>query len=166
MVATSLASLRTATVLLGYFLHPRHAEDMRTLITTKRILWTRISDFVVYYYRWLIGKDFGFIRDDANMWLEDPEYFTNVGKSFLNPVDFWRHVKTEGHATKLPDLAIVVLSIAVNTATCERLYSELGAIHSPNRNRLNPKKTLQIHHVRKHVRDQLPSDRNGNPRLL
>lgn len=61
---------------------------------------------------------------------------------------YWKQV-----AYKYPllsTLAIKVLSIAVNTATCERLFSALGAIQSPARNRLQAEKPYI---VQKRVRD-------------
>jgi hypothetical protein len=39
--------------------------------------------------------------------------------------------------SKLPELALTILSIAVNTATCERLFSELALILTPRRNRMS-----------------------------
>ncbi|KAG1706479.1 hypothetical protein DVH05_001628 [Phytophthora capsici] len=47
-----------------------------------------------------------------------------------------------------------VLSIAVNTATCERLFSELGIIHTAKRSRLASDKTLDIQTVAQHVRQR------------
>ncbi|KAE8913951.1 hypothetical protein PF003_g1794 [Phytophthora fragariae] len=55
----------------------------------------------------------------------------------------------------LPKLAIRVLSIAVNTATCERLFSELGLILTAKRNKLNSSKALDYHIIAKHVRQRL-----------
>ncbi|KAG3007262.1 hypothetical protein PC116_g3554 [Phytophthora cactorum] len=43
--------------------------------------------------------------------------------------EFWESVATQRPKIMLPKLAMRVLSIAVNTATCERLFSELGAIN-------------------------------------
>ena len=77
--------------------------------------------------------------------------------------EFWHHVKCERRAQKLPLLAITIFSSAVNTATCERLFSELGAIHSPTRNRMNPDKVRQIHAVRKGVRDKNGVAAGSNP---
>ena len=49
-------------------------------------------------------------------------------------------------------LANVVLSVAVNTATCERVFSEWGIIHTARRNRLAVEKVKQIGIVRTNVR--------------
>ncbi|EEY67758.1 uncharacterized protein PITG_23118 [Phytophthora infestans T30-4] len=55
--------------------------------------------------------------------------------------------------SKLPDLALVILSIAVNTATCERYFSELALIHTAKRNRMSPDKARKLALVRKKVRE-------------
>ncbi|KAG6951353.1 hypothetical protein JG687_00013669 [Phytophthora cactorum] len=51
-----------------------------------------------------------------------------------------------------------VLSIAVNTATCERLFSGLGLIHTAKRNRMAASKALDFHLVAKHVRQRAQKD--------
>jgi hypothetical protein len=53
---------------------------------------------------------------------------------------------------ELPDLAIAILAIAVNTATCERLFSGVGLIHTTIRNKMTSAKALLIHWVRKRTR--------------
>uniref|UniRef100_K3X228 HAT C-terminal dimerisation domain-containing protein n=1 Tax=Globisporangium ultimum (strain ATCC 200006 / CBS 805.95 / DAOM BR144) TaxID=431595 RepID=K3X228_GLOUD len=54
---------------------------------------------------------------------------------------------------KLPRLALTVLSITVNTATCERLFSELALIHTAIRNRMTSNKARQIQAVRQQSRE-------------
>jgi hypothetical protein len=67
--------------------------------------------------------------------------------------DYWSAVKIEltelGRSTELPELTITILSITVNTATCERLFSELGLIHTAIRSKLSLQKLLLIHALRK-----------------
>ncbi|KAG3114971.1 hypothetical protein PI125_g5975 [Phytophthora idaei] len=58
------------------------------------------------------------------------------------PWEFWESVATQRPKIMLPKLAMRVLSIAVNTATCERLFSGLGAIHTAKRNRLDANRLL------------------------
>jgi hypothetical protein len=63
--------------------------------------------------------------------------------------DYWSAVRddlqTRGRSTELPDLAIAILTIAVNMATCERQFSELGLIHTTIRNKMTSAKALLIH---------------------
>ncbi|GMF19202.1 unnamed protein product [Phytophthora fragariaefolia] len=56
--------------------------------------------------------------------------------------------------SKLPELAAVILSIAVNTATCERYFSELASIHTAIKNRMKIDKARKLSLVRKAVREQ------------
>ncbi|KAL4100335.1 hypothetical protein PRIC1_008129 [Phytophthora ramorum] len=64
-------------------------------------------------------------------------------------------MKKEYPLCNLPVLAITVLSVAVNTATCERLFSELGNIHTPIRNRMDGVKASLIESIREHSRRSL-----------
>ncbi|KUF87259.1 NPP1 protein [Phytophthora nicotianae] len=55
--------------------------------------------------------------------------------------------------SKLAALALALLSIAVNTAACERYFSELVLIHTAKRNRMSPEKARKLALVRKQVRE-------------
>ncbi|TYZ68430.1 hypothetical protein PybrP1_010997 [[Pythium] brassicae (nom. inval.)] len=65
---------------------------------------------------------------------------------------FWRYVKGLKRYEKFVELVLAVLSIAVNTAMCEQLFSELVLIHTRTRNRVKATKARNIHVVRKWVR--------------
>jgi hypothetical protein len=52
----------------------------------------------------------------------------------------------------LARLALVILSIVTNTATCERLFSELAQIHTARHNRLKPDKVKKLSIVYQAVR--------------
>lgn len=63
---------------------------------------------------------------------------------------FWNYMqKSEPEALQLAKLALVVLSVAINTATCERLFSEWGLIQTARRNKLNENKTKNLGIIRK-----------------
>ena len=70
----------------------------------------------------------------------------------LSSTEFWTTM--ESYAPQLSKLAIFVLSIAVQTATCERLFSQFGQIHTKRRNRLKSSKTHYLAQVRQNVVDQ------------
>jgi len=145
--------------MLGFFLHPLCKESARATALTPISTRAALSDFAVYYYRRLVSEDYGFIRDELRKWL-DGEYTSARPTDFQQPVvTFWQHAQDEDQGRKLPQLAIVVLSAVVNTATCERMFSELGAIHSPVRNRMLSEKSRKIQVVRKGVRDRREVDR-------
>jgi hypothetical protein len=78
---------------------------------------------------------------------------------------FWHSIADDHPRSRLPKLAIAILSIAVNTATCERLFSELGLIHTARRNRMGPEKARSIQIIRKHIR-QRDQHANGKERKM
>jgi hypothetical protein len=54
--------------------------------------------------------------------------------------------------SRLACLALVILSIVTNTATCDRLFSKLAQIHTARRNRLKPNKVKKLSIVLQAVR--------------
>ncbi|KAG3077361.1 hypothetical protein PI124_g18921 [Phytophthora idaei] len=74
-------------------------------------------------------------------------------------VKFWEYDRKTKPDSKLPVLALTILSIAVNTATCERLFSELSLIHTPKRNRLGTDKAIKLQILRQHVREKNRSEK-------
>jgi hypothetical protein len=103
-------------------------------------------------------RDPGVLFGDLIAWREGRLAGDIPMTSFRCVGDYWRAVdqdlKDSGNASLLPRLAIAILSFAVNTATCERLFSELGLIDTAMRNQMCSKKALQIHAIRKHGRDK------------
>ncbi|KAG3004521.1 hypothetical protein PC120_g18500 [Phytophthora cactorum] len=73
-------------------------------------------------------------------------------------VKFWEYEKKTKPDSKLPVPALTILSIAVNTATCERLFSELALIHTPKRNRLGADKVMKLQILRQHVPEKNRSE--------
>ncbi|KAG1697240.1 hypothetical protein DVH05_001518 [Phytophthora capsici] len=128
----------------------------------------QLAKFAVYYFRRLIGDDFGFIRSDLIEWIENTLTSAHPKEFRFNKVKFWQHVKKENPASVLPDLAIRLLSITVNTATTERLFSELGMIHTARRNRMTTRKTQDIQCIRQHLRerDHMSSQHEPTTKIL
>lgn len=114
---------------------------------------TQLAKIVVYYYRRLIGDDFDCIRSDLMEWVENTLTSCHPKEFRFNKVRFWQHVKKENPMSVLPDLAIRLLSVAVNTATTERLFSEIGMIHTPKRNKMTSAKALDTQCMRQYMRE-------------
>ncbi|RLN72982.1 hypothetical protein BBJ28_00018682 [Nothophytophthora sp. Chile5] len=150
--------------MLRYALHPSHIGDSRQLASTGTVVSSRsqLCKFAVYYYRRFIGEDFGSIRSEMRQWLTG-EMTSALAVEFPNSVEFWHYVEDEHPRSKLPDLALKVLSIAVNTATCERLFSELSLIHTAKRNRMTSTKAHDTHVICKHIRQR---DQKATSELL
>ncbi len=64
----------------------------------------------------------------------------------------WDFVKFAFKGLRLARLALVILSIVTNIATCERLFSELAQIHTARRNCLKPDKVKKLSIVRQAIR--------------
>jgi hypothetical protein len=140
--------------LLAYALHPQYATHVRALIEydipTKSIL----AQFVIYYYRRFISRS-GYEQHEFVKWVEGSLTYVGYAEfvSYSEPLGtFWNHMRGERVATKLPDLALAVLSIAVNTAPYERLFSEFGLIQTAIRNRVGMEKVRQIAQLRNAIR--------------
>ncbi|KAG6948655.1 hypothetical protein JG688_00015005 [Phytophthora aleatoria] len=99
-------------------------------------------------------------------WMENRFTRTRPSKFDGSPWEYWEYVAEENPKSLLPKLARRVLSIAVNTATCERLFSELGIIHTTKRNRLASDKALDIQTVAQHVRQLAPKHEALNPTMI
>ncbi|KAE8977836.1 hypothetical protein PR001_g25018 [Phytophthora rubi] len=93
------------------------------------------------------------LYEDLHNWIkgEDDTILPFAGFSSLH--NYWDCMQSDMPDSKLPVLAITILSIAVNTATCERYFSELALIHTAKRNRMSPEKAQKLALVRKRVRE-------------
>lgn len=145
-------------ILLALFLHPHHvqvAAAMHEEAPQLRLL-ERLCGYGISYYRRLVAEDdehdIESLLADFHAWYRgvfvDPSlvrYNGDVGQ-------FWSFAGDVKRGSKLPKLAAVILSIAVNTATCERYFSELAAIHTAKRNRMKPEKARKFSLVRQAVR--------------
>jgi hypothetical protein len=123
--------------ILGVFLHPIYYEQSNLLRSTPLTSPANLEQVAIYYSRRLFGAKPTSLAADYRAWREG--HFTAVPlANFQKCSDYWSAVKEEctqqGRPTELPDLSLAILSIVVNTATCERLFSELGLLHTAVRN--------------------------------
>ncbi|KAF4134955.1 hAT family C-terminal dimerization region [Phytophthora infestans] len=142
-------------MLLALFLHPAHRQAAKAILDktplTSVCSLCRIGMY--YFKRFNIGKNMSGLYEDLHNWIMNDDV---IGLSFVDfsSVDaYWNCMRSEMPRSKLPDLALVILSIAVNTATCERYFSELALIHTAKRNRMSPDKARKLALVRKKVRE-------------
>ncbi|ETI56999.1 hypothetical protein F443_00643 [Phytophthora nicotianae P1569] len=148
--------------MLGYFLHPRYVSEARKLPSTVLTQLDDICQFAQYYYRRFIGDDDSTLRGDVFDWIEG-SYTTSRVIDFSSGlvVKFWQYERKSKPSSKLPLLALTILAIAVNTATCERLFSELALIHTPKRNQMATEKTLKHQVMRQYVREKNRSEKSA-----
>jgi hypothetical protein len=80
-------------------------------------------------------------------------YGVDDAAEFPSALPFWAYVLCAYKQPRLARLASTLLSVVINTATCERLFSEFALIHTAKRNRLSPGKVKKISVVRQSVRN-------------
>jgi hypothetical protein len=139
--------------ILGYFLHPSFVSEARRFPETRLTTEHDVCDFALYYYRRFISEDVTGLRGEMSAWIIGQYGNAHLSNFRGSLMKFWAYLQRQMPSDKLPALAVTVLSIAVNTETCERLFSELGLIHSPRRNQTRVDKTLKQQDVRQHVRE-------------
>ncbi|ETM52028.1 hypothetical protein L914_04246 [Phytophthora nicotianae] len=130
-------------MLLALFLHPAHKEPGKQLVDKRPL--TSVGSLCrigVYYFRRFN------LSDDTTRLFENLHWY-------------WLCTRTEMRGSKLPTLAVAILSIVVNTAICERYFSELALVHTAKRNRMDPEKARKLALVRKRVRENGCADSGG-----
>ncbi|KAK1929712.1 hypothetical protein P3T76_003565 [Phytophthora citrophthora] len=157
-------------MLLALFLHPRHvhvAVAMHQEAPQLRLL-ERLCGYGVYYYRRFVASneesDVESILDDFHAWYRGVFVDATLVRFNGDVGHFWSFAGDVKRDSKLPKLASVILSIAVNTATCERYFSELAAIHTAVRNRMKPDKARKFSLVRQAMRKRDNVELEGDER--
>ncbi|KUF95147.1 ALA-interacting subunit 3 [Phytophthora nicotianae] len=159
LVEVRWAACEHPLFMLALYLHPAYYQDASKLKATKISGYESIGEIAEHYYKRLVGGDPGTITGELDDWLSGT-YMRNSPKkledfetsSLPNVAAFWRHWKQKYPRHCLPKLALAVLSVTVNTATCERYFSELALIQTEPRNRMGVEKNRKIAAVRKHLR--------------
>jgi hypothetical protein len=84
-----------------------------------------------------------------------PAHGVTNAEELVGPLHFWDFVKFAFNGLRLACVALVILSIVTNTATCERLFSELVQIHTAKHNRLKLDNVKKLSIVRQAVRKRM-----------
>ncbi|KAF4132716.1 hAT family C-terminal dimerization region [Phytophthora infestans] len=142
-------------MILALVLHPAHKQaGKKHPDKTPLTLVGSLCRVVVYYFRrFNLGKDTSKLYEDLRKWIVDEEETLLSFADFSSIHSYWKCMRSEMPGSKLPDLAFGILSIAVNTATCERYFSELALIHIVKRNKMSSEKARKLALVRKKVRE-------------
>ncbi|POM61563.1 hypothetical protein PHPALM_29402 [Phytophthora palmivora] len=142
-------------MLLALFLHPLHvhvAVAINKEASKLRFL-ERLCGYGIYYYRrYFESEEVEGLAADFHAWYRGIFVDSSLVQFNGNVGQFWSFAGDIRHDSKLPKLAAVVLSIAVNTATCERYFSELAAIHTARKNRMDPDKARKFSLIRQAIR--------------
>lgn len=142
-------------MLLALFLHPMHVLLAKALVEDEdsALKFERLCEYGVYYYRRFLSEDTDGLRGDMLSWYKREFIRTKLSDVNNDVAMFWDFARTARPGSKLPKLATTVLSICVNTATCERYFSELAAIHTAKRNRLDPDNAHKYSLIRRRMRE-------------
>ena len=139
--------------LLAYMFHPKYAKMFRDMTRNQTNLdLGKVLIFCILYYKKYIcdltDVETRNFSPELNDWYRDAIPEAKVLKN-LPPTDFWNALKqTTPHCSRL---AIFLLSIVAQTATCERLFSTLGNFGSKKRNKLHPEKMHYLAQVKRSV---------------
>ncbi|KAI9913838.1 hypothetical protein PsorP6_005878 [Peronosclerospora sorghi] len=131
--------------LLAYFLHPHFLLEAKNLPNTEFTSPHFLSDVAIFYYKRLIDEVYGLLRSQFFRWLQ-VTLISVAPDDFPTYHDYWEFLKAhpEGKYNSIATLALVILSISINSATCERLFREWGHIHTARRNRMNSQTTKNL----------------------
>ncbi len=101
---------------------------------------------MIFYYTCFIDEDIGQLRDEVLQWWETGSLAYGVAnpEELAGPLCLWDFVKFAFKGSRLALLALVILSIFTNMATCERLFFELAQIHTARCNRLKLDKVKKL----------------------
>ncbi|KAI9919574.1 hypothetical protein PsorP6_017535 [Peronosclerospora sorghi] len=141
--------------LLAYFLHPHFLLEAKNFPNSEFTSPHFLSDVAIFYYKRLIDEDYGLLRSQFFRWLHGT--LTSVAPDdFPTYHEYWEFLKADPEIkyNSIATIALVILSISINSATCERLFSEWGHIHTARRNRMNSQTTKKIGVVRAAVREK------------
>ncbi|KAG7384768.1 hypothetical protein PHYPSEUDO_002221 [Phytophthora pseudosyringae] len=116
----------------------------------------RLCGYGVYYYRRFVNSNdkrgVENLTSDLHEWYREAFVDNSLVRFNGDVGKYWSFVGDIKRGSKLPKLAAVILSIAVNTATCERYFSKLAAIHTALKNRMSAEKARKLSLIRQGIR--------------
>ncbi|GBB84564.1 hypothetical protein RclHR1_11130001 [Rhizophagus clarus] len=141
-------------LLLAFLLHPGYRTDkFNPQIET--LSFPHLGKWVIYYYCAWFNEDPMVILVELEAYRQKKyPYNDATARQFNNNVlEFWNYVR--GYSKELYRVAERIFSIAVTTASLERLFSTMGWLHSKRRNRLAHKKVLGMTQIRASMQQRL-----------
>lgn len=122
-------------LLLAFLLHPGYrADKFNPQIET--LSFPHLGKWVTYYYCAWFNEDPTVLLVELEAYRQKKyPYNDATAQQFNNNIlEFWNYVR--GYSKELYRVAERIFSIAVTTASLERLFSTMGWLHSKRRNRL------------------------------
>jgi hypothetical protein len=123
-------------LLLSLILHPKYRTS-KFKSSTKKVSYAYFGQWLTYYYQvWFNETPKRILREYLSYQREIFPFNPDTYNQFEeNIIDFWE--STKGLAPELSQLALHLFGICVNAASVERLWSNMGFLHSNRRNRLH-----------------------------
>ncbi len=122
-------------LILSFFLHPSY--KLHYFTSNPKLSYINLNKWAQYYFvRWFGKKPTSMIRE-LLAYKENKFPFNEPSLSELKntPLDYWSFLSDS--VSELSQVAIKLFSICVNSASCERLFSSMGFLHTKRRNKLN-----------------------------
>jgi hAT family C-terminal dimerisation region len=136
-------------LIVAYMLHPKYIAVFRGMAALQSQLQVgKMIQYCILYYKKYIGNDYGNLSIQVNRWFH--QQYPEAGfYSKLPAAEFWCVMKPA--CRELAVLATFVLCLAVQSATCERLFSEFGNFSTKKRNRLHSKRVHMLAQIKREV---------------
>ena len=123
-------------LLLSIILHPKYRIS-KFKSSAQKVSYAYFGQWLIYYYQaWFNEMPKSILREYLSYQRENFPFNSETYIQFNeNIIDFWESAK--GLAPELTRLALQLFGICINAASVERLWSNMGFLHSKRRNRLH-----------------------------
>ncbi|CAG8791106.1 21915_t:CDS:2, partial [Gigaspora rosea] len=113
-----------------------------------KVSYINLNKWVQYYYIKWFGKNPTSMIRELLAYKENSFPFNEPSLLELEqtPLDYWSFLSDS--VPDLSQIATKLFSICVNSASCERLFSSMGFLHTKRRNKLNYSKVLWMAQIR------------------
>eukprot|EP00918_Siedleckia_nematoides_P040587 GHVU01088101.1.p1 GENE.GHVU01088101.1~~GHVU01088101.1.p1 ORF type:complete len:527 (+),score=97.63 GHVU01088101.1:646-2226(+) len=146
-------TLEHPLLLLAYVLDPRCVKAFRAArVATGCFPLLFVVDVMAFYYKIFFDNDTAGLAMTGMRWLD---HALTEAENYAMDRNLWTLLREHDDAgvRKLARLGQFVTSIPVQSATCERLFSEYGQDITKARNRLSPHKAHKLSVVRRATRE-------------
>ena len=132
-------------LILSFFLHPSYKLQFFT--PNPKLSHINLNKWVQYYYiRWFGKKPTNMIQESLaykeNLFPFNESSLLELEKT---PLNYWSFLSDS--FPELSQVATKLFSICVNSASCERLFSSMGFLHTKRRNKLNVSKLFIFYNI-------------------
>ena len=122
-------------LILSFFLHPSY--KLQFFASSPKLSHIYLDNWVQYYYIKWFNKEPTSITQELLAYKETlfPFNASSLLKLDKTPLEYWLFLNDS--VPELSQVAVKLFSICVNSASCERLFSSMGFLHTKRQNKLN-----------------------------